>query len=261
MENKIRILLAESTAKYQSEFISNLDREPDIQLIGKTADGFELLDMVNELKPDAVVMGLVLDRLDGLSVLSRLRQLPDKPKILVISTWGTMMEAAAAMGADFFIYKPCNARIVCERIRQLTYSAVFPEIPRSAVLQPAAPQPRETAFDREKLLTSILLELGVPAHVRGFKYLRQAILIAFDDPKTMESVTKTLYPSVARRFEAPASYVERGIRHAISIAWEHSDPKALEKYFGHTHGKPTNSEFIAVMCECLPLNYPQLNLH
>lgn len=241
MKKIIRILLADNSESDRTQFLADLTHEPDIQLVGQTDNGMELLQMAGALEPDAIVMGLMLSGIDGLDVLSELQKGKSKPKILVLSAWKNMVSITAARGADYFIHKPCNAHMVCERLRQLT----------APVQAPSGYWSSHT--DLENQVTRILWELGAPAHVKGFRFLREAVIIALAQPDTMDSMTKVLYPSIADLYGASPSYVERGIRRVIEVAWERCAPDVLEKYFGHTLSnektKPTNSEFIAVLCE------------
>lgn len=202
--------------------------------------------MAQELKPDAIIMEMVLTGLDGLEVLDRLSELKDRPKILVLSSYirGNVIDEAAARGTDFFISKPCKISTVCERLRQ--------------VMSPGAPEiDRDNATNLETQVTAIIHEVGVPAHIKGYQYLREAIMIAVDDMDVINAVTKVLYPEVAKRFGTTASRVERAIRHAIEVAWDRGDLETLQKYFGYTvsnaKGKPTNSEFIAMIADRLQL--------
>ena len=219
-----------------------------MEAVGETGDGKQLVEMVRTLQPDAVVMEMVLSGMDGIEVLEQLRELPSehRPRILVLSSYihGAIADLAAANGADHFMVKPCKFSTICARIRQLTtFYAREEDKSRSNSLEP--------------LVTSIIHEVGVPAHIKGYQYLREAILIAVDDMEVINAVTKVLYPEVAKRFGTTASRVERAIRHAIEVAWDRGDLETLQKYFGYTvsnvKGKPTNSEFIAMIADRLQL--------
>ena len=152
---------------------------------------------------------------------------------------------AAAKGADFYMTKPCRVSAVGERLRQVM---------TSSVLEPQ----EESSLSLESQVTAIIHEVGVPAHIKGYQYLREAIVIAVEDMDVINAVTKVLYPAVAKRFGTTASRVERAIRHAIEVAWDRGDLETLQKYFGYTvsntKGKPTNSEFIAMIADRLVLN-------
>jgi len=202
-----------------------------------------------------VVMDFVLARMDGLEVLSELAALPGRPRVLVLSSFarGNMAELAAAHGADYYMMKPCKLSAVMERIRQLAGQ------PQSGGEEPG--RLSGESQNLESTVTSIIHEIGVPAHIKGYQYLREAIIIAVGDMDVINAVTKILYPEVAKRFGTTASRVERAIRHAIEVAWDRGDLETLQKYFGYTvsnaKGKPTNSEFIAMIADKLQLERKQ----
>jgi len=244
MDAMKRILLADTGEEFRMGLAACLNGETDMRVVGQTGDGAELLRMSRELRPDIIVMELVLTGMDGMDVLEELTKVENRPKILVLSGFmrGNTVDLVAAKGADFYLTKPCWAGKVCERIRQIT-SAVEME--------------NDPAMDLEAQVTAIIHDVGVPAHIKGYQYLREAILIAVNDMDVINAVTKVLYPEVAKRFGTTASRVERAIRHAIEVAWDRGDLETLQKYFGYTvsnaKGKPTNSEFIAMIADRLQL--------
>lgn len=246
MESLKRILVADTGVEFRTILSNTLGSEADIQVVGETGDGGELVRMVKELEPDAVVMEMVLTGLDGLEVLEQLNTLNRRPKILVLSSYtqGNVVEQAAERGAEFFIAKPCKLSTVCERLRQ--------------VMSPGGLEASgDESPNLEAQVTAVIHEVGVPAHIKGYQYLREAIIIAVNDMEVINAVTKVLYPEVAKRFGTTASRVERAIRHAIEVAWDRGDLETLQKYFGYTvsnsKGKPTNSEFIAMIADQLQL--------
>ena len=246
MESVKRIVVADTGMEFRKSLVRTLSEEPGFQIVGETGDGAELLRLARELKPDAVVMEMVLTGMDGLDVLEAFSQLTSRPKVLVLSSYikGNVVDIAAARGADFYITKPCRLSSVGERLRQLiTSGGLEPERDDNAAL--------------EAQVTAIIHDVGVPAHIKGYQYLREAIIIAVKDMDVINAVTKVLYPEVAKRFGTTASRVERAIRHAIEVAWARGDLETLQKYFGYTvsnaKGKPTNSEFIAMIADRLQL--------
>ena len=246
MDKITKILIGDVGEESRAWLVSNLSGEADFQLVGQTGDGRELQKLAQELKPDAVVMDLVLSGMDGLEVLEGLIQLEQRPKVLILSSYirGAVVQAAAEKGADYYITKPCRAETLCERIRQVT-----------AKEQQQTQESREA--DLQAKITAIIHEVGVPAHIKGYQYLREAIHITVQDMNVINAVTKVLYPEVAKRFHTTASRVERAIRHAIEVAWDRGDLETLQKYFGYTvsnsKGKPTNSEFIAMIADRLQM--------
>ena len=253
MELTKKILIADTGEEFRRSFIDNLNNEPDIQVVGETGDGEELLHMVQETNPDLILMEIVLAKMDGIEVLDALNalELEHPPKIIILSSFarGSMAQLAADKGADHYMTKPCRTNTVCQRIRQLTGSRQMDE-------------DRAGSRNLESMITAIIHDVGVPAHIKGYQYLREAILIAVADMDVINAVTKVLYPEVAKRFNTTASRVERAIRHAIEVAWDRGDLETLQKYFGYTvsnvKGKPTNSEFIAMIADRLQLQQKEM---
>ena len=247
MENKKRILVADASEEFRRLLSEAVRADEALELVGETGDGEEAIRLAGELRPDLVAMDLVLSKADGMEVLAALAALPERPRLLVLSGFvrGNVAELAAAHGADYYMMKPCKLSAVVERIRQLT-----------AMARPEEEQ-GSGGDNLENQVTSIIHEIGVPAHIKGYQYLREGILIAVEDMDVINAVTKVLYPAVAKRFGTTASRVERAIRHAIEVAWDRGDLETLQKYFGYTvsnsKGKPTNSEFIAMIADRLQL--------
>ena len=253
MESTKRIVVADTGTEFRKNLIRALSEESDFQIVGETGDGAELMRIVQKSQPDAVVMDMVLTGgMDGMDVLDAVSKLQNRPKVLILSSYikGNVVDAAAARGADFFVTKPCRVTSVGERLRQvMTPSGSEPEVDQNASL--------------ESQVTAIIHEVGVPAHIKGYQYLREAIIIAVNDMDVINAVTKVLYPEVAKRFNTTPSRVERAIRHAIEVAWDRGDLETLQKYFGYTvsntKGKPTNSEFIAMIADRIRLSRRKSN--
>lgn len=245
--DKKKVLVADASEEFRRLLVETIDAEGDLSVVGDTGDGDEAVKLCARRAPDVVVMDMVLATLDGVEVLTALSSMSPKPRVLVLSSFagGSAAELAAAHGAEYFMMKPCKTASVVERVRQMTAAA------RGEGVEAAA---RESL---EATVTAIIHEIGVPAHIKGYQYLREAILIAVDDMDVINAVTKVLYPEVAKRFGTTASRVERAIRHAIEVAWDRGDLETLQKYFGYTvsnaKGKPTNSEFIAMIADRLVL--------
>ena len=250
MENKKRIIVADVGEEFRALLVAGLREEADLEVVAETGDGQDAVRLVRELSPDVLIMDLMLTRMDGMEVLAEVNALSRKPRVLVLSSFArdVVAEQAAAQGADYFIVKPCRLSSVVERVRQI-----------------ASPFRKEgegagqslSGQSLESVVTAIIHEIGVPAHIKGYQYLREAIMIAVADMDVINAVTKILYPEVAKRFGTTASRVERAIRHAIEVAWDRGDLETLQKYFGYTvsnaKGKPTNSEFIAMIADRLQL--------
>lgn len=250
MEVIKKVLIADTSEEFRESLVNGISGDPELRIVGQTGDGPELLRMAAETQADAVVMDVVLTGMDGLEVLEELGKLPDAPQVIVLSSYshGNVAQAAAERGAAYYIAKPGRVSVICERLHQIT----------------ARTEPKPTIDNQVSLetsITAIIHDVGVPAHIKGYQYLREAIMLAIRDMDVINAVTKVLYPEVAKRFNTTASRVERAIRHAIEVAWDRGDLETLQKYFGYTvsnaKGKPTNSEFIAMIADRLQLQMKQ----
>ena len=211
-----------------------------------TGDGREALRVIEERKPDLLLTDVALPGLDGLGLLQALKEREGYvPKIIIVSAFcgEKTMSDAEKLGVSYYLPKPCEPGSLLERMRGIFES-------------PSAPERK--SYTLKNTVTSVIHEIGVPAHIKGYQYLREAIIIAVNDMEVINAVTKVLYPEVAKRFGTTPSRVERAIRHAIEVAWDRGDLETLQKYFGYTvsntKGKPTNSEFIAMIADRLMLN-------
>ena len=240
------VLLADASEEFRGMLREHIEKSDEFRVAAATGDGLEALELIRQEKPDIVLMELALPGLDGFSIMKELRlQEADSPKVILVSAFYTeqAMAEAVSLGASFFFAKPCQPQALLERMR-----AAFS----------AGEQPERAPGDLKNRITAIIHEIGVPAHIKGYQYLREAIMIAVDDMEVINAVTKVLYPEVAKRFGTTPSRVERAIRHAIEVAWDRGDLETLQKYFGYTvsnaKGKPTNSEFIAMISDRLTLD-------
>ena len=260
METTTRILLADSNPDFCSLLTDLISAEKDLEIVGTSDNGVDALALISELRPAVVLMDLVLAKLDGLEVLRRLPETGARPHVIVLSGFvnNQVVADCSALGADYFMPKPCDAPALLSRIRQL--AAAGRGVVPSAGFEIAPPQSRQDA-NLEAVVTDIIHEIGVPAHIKGYQYLREAIILTINDMEMINAVTKVLYPEVARKFSTTPSRVERAIRHAIEVAWDRGDIEVLQKFFGYTvsniKGKPTNSEFIAMIADSLTLRRKQ----
>ena len=251
MENKRTVLLADANEEFRSMLRARMEQSEEYTVAGETGDGTEALGLIEQREPDLAVIDLVLPGTDGVSLLRQLRELGLRTRVIVLSAFCADQVVAEVMslGAAYFLPKPCEPEALLDRMR-----AVFGH--------PATPE--ETAAALKNQVTTIIHEIGVPAHIKGYQYLREAIIIAVNDIEVINAVTKVLYPAVAKRFSTTPSRVERAIRHAIEVAWDRGDLETLQKYFGYTvsnaKGKPTNSEFIAMIADRLVLERKNQNL-
>lgn len=247
MNEKMRILLADDDTEFCARMSAVLDSADDFELVGIAENGEKALSAVNELRPDVLIIELMLPVMDGMSVLSRLHEQDGPhPAVMVFSAFASPQIGAecAALGVDLFLRKPMEPQAVCERLR----------LWRTGQLRAVK---AEESMALELRVTEVIHQVGVPAHIKGYQYLREAIMITVRDMDVINAVTKILYPEVAKRYATTPSRVERAIRHAIEVAWDRGDLETLQKYFGYTvsnaKGKPTNSEFIAMIADRLTL--------
>lgn len=245
MEIKASVVLADASEEYRTILKKTMENTGEFQVVGSAGSGVEALRLVQQLYPQLLIMDLVLPELDGFGLLKQLQSMGDRaPKIIVVSAFCVQrtVSQAVQMGVWYFLSKPCSEESLLELMRQAAQSQQ-----EMGDFSPAL----------EGQVTAIIHEIGVPAHIKGYQYLREAILIAVQDMDVINAVTKVLYPEVASRFSTTPSRVERAIRHAIEVAWDRGDLETLQKYFGYTvnsaKGKPTNSEFIAMIADRLQL--------
>ncbi|MGE4354024.1 MAG: sporulation transcription factor Spo0A [Oscillospiraceae bacterium] len=256
MEGKMRILVADSNEDFRSILTEIISDEDDLTVVATAGDGKEALAKVSECKPDVMLIDLVMPKLDGLGVLQQLPDTGEKPAVVVTSAFVTdnVMSKCSELGATLFVSKPCDSAAILSRIR-LAYD-MHNRGPVLVSREGAGVEPRQEP-SLEAVVTEVIHEIGVPAHIKGYQYLREAIILAINDMEVINAVTKVLYPAVAKRFGTTPSRVERAIRHAIEVAWDRGDLETLQKFFGYTvsniKGKPTNSEFIAMIADCLSL--------
>ena len=253
METKIKVLIADAGEDFRVLLADAVNAEEDMEVVGCAADGQETLALLTEQKPDVLLMDLVLPGLDGMAVLQQMSERGLSPVTMIVSAFYNerMLAASAALGAYYYIPKPCDLSALTARIRQ----SVQPELGAAPVF---FPQERDSeGAELETTVTEVIHEIGVPAHIKGYQYLREAIILTVNDMDIINAVTKVLYPTVAKKFGTTPSRVERAIRHAIEVAWDRGDLETLQKFFGYTvsniKGKPTNSEFIAMIADHLSL--------
>ena len=249
MEHATTIFIADSAEDFCSGLAAALQRAGGFQVIGTAADGEQAIRQIIEKKPQILILDLMLAKQDGLSVLKAISGMERKPITLATSAFVSeyVSSAAANLGVRYLMLKPCDLGTVVERLEELRGGENLRRVlPRHS---------DKTSI--ESMVTGIIHEIGVPAHIKGYQYLREAIIIAVNDMDVINAITKVLYPQVAKTFNTTPSRVERAIRHAIEVAWDRGDLDTLQRFFGYTvsntKGKPTNSEFIALIADKLQL--------
>lgn len=249
MDNCTTVIIADNTEEFCSSLTAALQRAEGFQVLGTANDGEQAIRMVMERKPDVLVLDMMLAKRDGISVLKAISSMDRRPVTLATSGFVTdyVASAAANLGARYLMLKPCDMSALVERLEEI----------RGGESQRRGPHKRNDKTSIETLVTNIIHEIGVPAHIKGYQYLREAIIIAVGDMDVINAITKVLYPQVAKTFSTTPSRVERAIRHAIEVAWDRGDLDTLQRFFGYTvsntKGKPTNSEFIALIADKLQL--------
>ena len=267
MKEKISVLIADDNPDFSQTLAQYLESQEDMEVIGMAKDGSEAIDMIANTMPDVVLLDVIMPHLDGIGVLERINIIKTlkRPVCIMLSAVGQdkITQRAISLGAEYYVVKPFDIELLIKRIRELkNYRPVQNSnnfIAREQKIKyvdiPANPQNMQENL--EALVTNVIHEVGVPAHIKGYQYLREAIIMVVNDIDVITQITKSLYPQIANRFNTTPSRVERAIRHAIEVAWGRGQQEAVESIFGYTisasKGKPTNSEFIAMIADKLRL--------
>lgn len=260
--NKSNIVVADDNREFCDILYDYLKGQEEFEIIGFAKDGIEAIDLVLEKQPDILVLDIIMPHLDGLGVLERLNgmNLEKRPRIIVLSAVGQdkITQKAIELGADYYIVKPFDFEIFIKRLKQISGIPMERKTSRDYINIPKEPSGNiDSAKSMEAKITNIIHEIGVPAHIKGYQYLRDAILMVIEDVELLGAVTKELYPSIAKKYNTTPSRVERAIRHAIEVAWSRGKVDTINNIFGYTidtdKGKPTNSEFIAMVADKLRL--------
>ncbi len=259
---KLNVAIADDNERMVQLLSRVVDSDEELQVIGTAVNGEELLEIIRSKQPDVVLMDMIMPKLDGLTVLERVNSDTDmkKPAFIVISAVSheKMTEDAFALGADYYILKPFDNDMVVNRIKRVR-SRVMRNGSRSQKLGIQNIQREDDRGHLESDVTEIIHEVGIPAHIKGYQYLRDAIVMSVSNMEMLNSITKILYPTIAKRHQTTPSRVERAIRHAIEVAWTRGKMDTIDELFGYTvsngKGKPTNSEFIALIADKIRLAY------
>lgn len=261
MKSKHRVILADSNARDLDELANVLSSEMDV--IGLADDGKSAYEMILENQPDIVVLDVILPVIDGFGVIEKILRTSHKiPQFVMTSSIGTqsLIECANNLGVAYYIMKPYDYESVCERIKQI--AGTVNRVSRYQTVRLGEIEGYASVYseyDMKQDVTNIIHELGIPAHIKGYQYIREGIIMAIQDVNMMNYITKLLYPTIAKKYKTTSSSVERAIRHAIEVAWTRGRIEILEEMFGYSvqdgRGKPTNSEFIALIADKLRLKY------
>ena len=245
MEKRTTVLVADGSEDFCAQLSKSL-QSSGYQVVGTATDGQSALEQIKASEPEVVILDLMLPTVDGITVLKSLPQ-KNRPKLLLTAAFATdyVSSIVSSIGADYLMLKPIQPQALTERVEEILQANRSSE------------RRRNPEMDIETMVTNVIHEIGVPAHIKGYQYLREAIIIAVGDMEVINAITKVLYPQVAKTFSTTPSRVERAIRHAIEVAWDRGDLDTLQRFFGYTvsntKGKPTNSEFIALIADRLQL--------
>ena len=238
-------------------------RDEELQVIGTAKDGEEAYEMIKTKEPDVVLLDIVMPKLDGLGVIDKVnrdKSLKKHPNFIMVSAIGqeSVTEDAFGLGADYYIMKPFDKDIIVSRIKMVKNHR-NKKVNENRRVNPYESTKTFNMRNLEGDVTNIIHEIGVPAHIKGYQYLREAIVMSVNDIEMLNSITKILYPTIAKKYQTTSSRVERAIRHAIEVAWSRGKMDTIDALFGYTihngKGKPTNSEFIALIADKIRLEY------
>ena len=274
MEN-VNVVIVDDNPMILNTLDEVISSEAGLSVIGRADNGKDAIDMIKDTQPDVVLLDLVMPQMDGITVVENIKKktsMLKNPAFIILSAVGgeQMTEEAFQAGANYFLMKPFDKDILVNKIRRIGKRPVRP-VPGKVLEAPLkAATPEEAAMNREEYMkehletdiTKMLHELGIPAHIKGYQYLRDAISMVVRDREMMEAVTKILYPEIAKKNYTSSSRVERAIRHAIEVAWGRGSLEVIDELFGYTistgKGKPTNSEFIALIADKICLDYKKI---
>jgi two-component system, response regulator, stage 0 sporulation protein A len=256
--NRIKVCVADDNKELVGLLEEYLNDTDDITVIGKAYNGQECLEIIKTEQPDVIILDIIMPHLDGLAVLEKLNETPleKKPSIIMLTAFGQeeVTKKAGELGASYYVLKPFDMDLLVDKVREVA-SAEQSGKERSQ----SNSQQSFTPMNLDASITSIIHEIGVPAHIKGYMYLREAITLVYYDIDLLGSVTKVLYPDIADKFNTTPSRVERAIRHAIEVAWGRGNVDSISKMFGYTvnsaKSKPTNSEFIAMVADKLRVEH------
>ena len=270
MKDKINVLIADDNQDFSHTLSAYINSQDDMQITGMAKDGNEAVDIINTTNPDVVLLDVIMPHLDGLGVLEKVNTMnrEKRPMCIMLSAVGQdkITQKAISLGAEYYVVKPFDIELLIKRIREIRHFRPTQEISTSASFYAKEVKPQYIDISSsnaskednlEALVTNVIHEVGVPAHIKGYQYLREAIIMVVNDIDVINQITKSLYPKIAAKYNTTPSRVERAIRHAIEVAWGRGEQKAVESIFGYTisasKGKPTNSEFIAMIADKLRL--------
>lgn len=259
---EIKVAIADDNERILELLGDIISNDRELCLVGKANNGEDMCSVIREKEPDVVLLDLIMPKMDGLGVMDTVnhdKTLKKRPYFIIVTAVGQerITEDAFNKGAMYYVMKPFKNDVIIERIKQVTQKGKNASYLHGT--EPSSLDKEDEEMNLETRVTDMIHEIGIPAHIKGYHYLRDAIMMAVEDMDVLNAVTKVLYPTVAKRHQTTASRVERAIRHAIEVAWSRGKLDTLDELFGYTvsngKGKPTNSEFIALIADTLRLEY------
>lgn len=270
MKDKITILIADDNPDFANNLTSHIEEDDELEIIAIARDGKEAVEMILNTQPDVALLDVIMPHLDGIGVLENINAAHMKkfPMCIMLSAVGQdkITQRALELGASYYVIKPFDLDLLLKRIKEIrlyqptqfkssNINSVSREIKVPYI--EISPERKKDEENLEALVTNVIHEVGVPAHIKGYQYLREAIMMVVNNIDIINQITKQLYPDIAAKYHTTPSRVERAIRHAIEVAWGRGQAEAVENIFGYTisaaKGKPTNSEFIAMIADKLRL--------
>lgn len=257
---EIAVAIADDNERILDLLGEIIEEDEELHLVGKAKNGEDAYSLIKEKEPDVMLLDLIMPKMDGLSIMdlvNRDKEIKKRPNFIIITAVGQerITEDAFRKGANYYILKPFNNDMVLNRIKSVGNISHHDV----RVVQGNEPEPMQPKMNLEARVTDMIHEIGIPAHIKGYHYLRDAIIMSIEDMDVLNAITKVLYPTVAKKHQTTSSRVERAIRHAIEVAWSRGKLDTLDELFGYTvsngKGKPTNSEFIALIADTIRLEY------
>ena len=261
---KVTCAVADDNERMLQLLIDVISTDNDIQVVGSAKDGEQMMSVIREKKPDVVLLDIIMPKLDGLTVMELVNKdktITKKPAFIIITAVGQegITEDAFNLGASYYIMKPFDNNTLLNRIKYIKNNMGRHPAVNKNVKSSSEEHMADREISLENDVTDIIHEIGVPAHIKGYQYLRDAIMMSVNDMDMLNCITKVLYPTIAKKFQTTSSRVERAIRHAIEVAWSRGKVEVIDDLFGYTisngKGKPTNSEFIALIADKIRLEY------
>ena len=257
---KLNVAVADDNERILDLFGTIIKSDRDLELVGAADNGKDLYEIIRQKQPDVVLLDIIMPKMDGLTMMEKVNQdttLKKRPAFIVVSAVGQerITEDAFNLGAAYYILKPFDNEMLLNRIKNVR--GLTPRRGEAGGIPEGRSHRQERNLELD--VTNIIHEIGVPAHIKGYQYLRDAIILSVEDMEMLNSITKILYPTIAKKYQTTPSRVERAIRHAIEVAWSRGKMDTIDELFGYTvstgKGKPTNSEFIALIADKIRLEY------